>query len=163
MSRVFHVSFVVIVGLGLGCGTRAKISRVSSLPVEGKIVRSDANSIYVATHEGETPIPRSEVTKIDHPGNVAATIGVILSAYGVLNIMTGLPQCEEQGGAFCTGVFLPAAVGVGLMASGFSRWRRSRNAAAGPPAGPGVSVGIAPVATRSENGTFGGAVIMGSF
>jgi hypothetical protein len=39
-------------------------------------------------------------------------------AYGALNIAVGLPKCNDQvdnKAAYCTGVFLPAAIGAGLL------------------------------------------------
>lgn len=59
---------------------------------------------------------------------VAATIGGVVTAYGVANIAIGMPQCEKEGAAFCTGVFLPATVGVSLLTYGLGTYIGSTSA-----------------------------------
>ncbi|MCK6590291.1 MAG: hypothetical protein HUU21_28990 [Polyangiaceae bacterium] len=108
------------VGLGLlsGCGNSATIqSRFGS--VEGKIVGGDRENVYVEQASGFTrSVPKSDIVDVDHPGNVAATIGAVITGYGVTNIAVGMPQCEKEGAAFCTGVFLPATIGASLLTYG---------------------------------------------
>lgn len=113
-----------------GCGSTAIISkRGASAPIEATIKRSTSDMVYVETAGSEMGISRDEITDIDHPGNVAATIGGVLTGYGLVNIATGVPQCEREGAAFCTGVFLPAALGGSLLAYGLSVWLGSTSAA----------------------------------
>lgn len=113
-----------------GCGSTAVISkRGASAPIEATIKRSTSDMIYVETAGTEIGISRDEITDIDHPGNVAATIGGVLTGYGLVNIATGVPQCEREGAAFCTGVFLPATIGGSLLAYGLSVWLGSTSAA----------------------------------
>jgi hypothetical protein len=116
-----------------GCSTTATISRANGRQLEGKIIGSNASAIIVET-EGDSTlnIPRSEITDIDHPGNASAVVGGFLGAYGVLNIATGASGCSEYGAAYCTGVFLPATLGVSMLIWGLTTWSNSTgNAAAG--------------------------------
>ena len=119
-----------------GCSTTATISRANGAQLEGKIIGSNSSAILVET-EGNSSlnIPRSEITDIDHPGNASAVVGGFLGAYGVLNIATGASGCSEYGAAYCTGVFLPATLGVSMLIWGLTTWSNSTgNASAGPAA-----------------------------
>lgn len=151
------------VGLGLlaGCGNSATIqARFGS--IEGRIVAGDKENVYVEQASGLTrTIPKSDIVDVDHPGNVAATIGGVVTAYGVANIAIGSPQCEKEGAAYCVGVFLPATLGVSLLTYGLGTYIGSTSAMnqtpersvlgslvvapthefAGLPKTPGVSVG----------------------
>lgn len=153
----------LVVGLSLltGCGTSATITRSFARPIDGKIIGGDHENIYIDGPSGSKTISRNEVTDVDHPGNVAAVFGGLVTAYGVANIVVGIPQCEKQGGAFCTGVFLPALIGFPVMTWGIATYAgsvSSLNSApeqsrqgrlvvlpthqfAGQPKTPGVSVG----------------------
>ncbi len=73
-------------------------------------------------------LERREILGVDHPGNVSAGIGAGLLGYGLINIAVALEQCELQGGAFCVGVFTPAAVGSAMLLEGMLRWSRSKAA-----------------------------------
>lgn len=105
-----------------GCSTTSTIWKVQGPPVEGDIVGGSPESIFVDTDVGrEYEIPKDDIARIDYPGNVHANIGLGLFIYGALNIFLGLPECRERTEhktAFCTGVFLPAALGTGLTAWG---------------------------------------------
>jgi hypothetical protein len=47
--------------------------------LEGEIENSDADSVYVRAENGALyRVPRAGVLHIDHPGNVALTIGIVL-------------------------------------------------------------------------------------
>ncbi|HMY20588.1 MAG TPA: hypothetical protein PKA58_29890, partial [Polyangium sp.] len=66
-----------------GCGHTATITRANAPDLEGEIQASDSQSIYVKTEGGTTmSVSRDMITDIDHPGNVAATIGGIVTGYG---------------------------------------------------------------------------------
>ena len=113
-------------GLGmllcLGCSTTSTIARIHEGPIEGDIVGSSADSIFVARDDGgECEIKRDDISSIDYPGNVHRNVGIGVGLYGALNIAVGMPKCEERTdnkAAFCTGVFIPAAIGLGLIAWG---------------------------------------------
>lgn len=123
ISSLFLCSSLAVV-LG-GCGTTATVSRVNAPAMEGRIVSSDQRAIYVQTAGDTFPIARDEISDIDHPGNVAATIGAIVTGYGIANIAVGAENCDRQGAAYCTGVFLPAAIGLPIMAYGLGTWINS--------------------------------------
>lgn len=125
ISSVFLCSVAVFLG---GCGTTATISRINAPAMEGRIVSSDQRSIYVQTAGDTFPIARDEISDIDHPGNVAATIGAVVTGYGIANIALGAEDCDRGGAAYCTGVFLPAAIGAPIMAYGLVTWLKSVSA-----------------------------------
>ncbi|HTQ02753.1 MAG TPA: hypothetical protein VMI54_02810 [Polyangiaceae bacterium] len=108
--------------LTFGCSTTSTITRINEAPVEGDIVGGSPDSIFVRGDNGrEYEIPRDDVSDIDYPGNVHTNVGVGVLAYGVLNIAVGMPKCNRQTdnqAAYCTGVFLPAAIGAGLIVWG---------------------------------------------
>jgi len=115
------------VGLGLlcaACSTTSTIARIHEGPIEGDIVGGSSESIFVARDSGgECEIKRDDVSSIDYPGNVHRNAGVAVALYGALNIAVGLPECNERTehkAAFCTGVFVPAAIGLGLIAWGIA-------------------------------------------
>jgi hypothetical protein len=114
-----------------GCGTSAVITTRSGTPYDAKIGGGDSDAIYVKGPRGPERVSRSEIVDIDHPGNVAATIGGIVTAYGVANIAVGAPLCGDQGPAFCVGVFTPALIGVAVMGWGLSVYDASVTAASG--------------------------------
>jgi hypothetical protein len=103
----------------LGCSTTSTIARVNGPPIEGDIVGGSRETIFVRSDDDrEFEIPREEISSVDYPGNVHANVGAGVLAYGVLNIAVGLPKCNEQTdskAAYCTGVFLPAAIGAGMI------------------------------------------------
>jgi hypothetical protein len=121
-------SLALVLVASVGCGSSAIIERRDYSLVEGEIVGSSHYSVFVDTDHGEVAVPRSQISDIDHPGNVAATIGLILTSYGVLNIAIGAPKCDKEGAAFCTGVFAPAAIGLPVAIYGFAIWGASRKA-----------------------------------
>lgn len=112
--------------LFLNCGSTASIKKTDGTEISGRIIAGDDENIYIKTLAGQVPIKKSEISDIDHPGNGLAVTGGIITAYGILNIAVGVPQCEEEGGAFCLGVFTPAGIGIPMFANGFSIWNRSK-------------------------------------
>jgi hypothetical protein len=124
-----------------GCSTTATITLSSGDQFEAKILGSEQDKLIVKTAEGaEVPIARSEITDIDHPGNAAAAVGGVLSAYGALNIAAGIPKCSEELGASCPFIFVPAAAGASMLIWGLVTWAESSHAAAGnsPPQNSGA-------------------------
>ena len=115
----------LVVGMlvvGAGCSTTSTVSRISGPSVEGDIVGGSPDEIFVSNNAGgDFAIPRSDISEIDYPGNVHTLVGGIVAGYGVLNIVAGLDNCQHEHdnqGAVCTGVFLPAAIGVAMMTWG---------------------------------------------
>jgi hypothetical protein len=97
------------------CSTTATISRTRGRPIDARIVGADRDSVYVRGYRGALPIPHSEISDIDHPGDTAMAFGSVIAGYGVFNIAVGAPRCEDEGAAFCTGVFTPAVLGLGML------------------------------------------------
>jgi hypothetical protein len=143
----------------IGCGTTATITRVNGPQIEAKIVGGDETKLYVQNSSAgdSTSIARNDVTDIDHPGNVAALIGGVVSAYGVVNVVAGAPQCERKGAAYCTGVFLPAAIGLPIMMYGLYNWMDSTSAAKPNHGKATASVSVLPVASLQKKNEFFGA------
>jgi hypothetical protein len=119
-TKWFAVGFMLLTG----CGTTATITRRDGGSIDAKIIGGDRDNIYV-DGQGYSVIPRSEVEDIDHPGNVAATIGGVVTGYGIANIAIGVPNCEKMGPAYCVGVFTPAAVGLPIMLWGIGTYAGS--------------------------------------
>lgn len=142
--------------LAIGCGTTATITRPGTSPVEAKIMASDSQNIYVENAGGTTTIARDSITDIDHPGNVAATIGAIVTGYGIANIATGAPNCEREGAAYCTGVFLPALIGAPIMAWGIATYASSVSSAGSRNQKTEPSVAIVPVVSTDKKNEYVG-------
>ncbi|NMO13516.1 hypothetical protein HPC49_09780 [Pyxidicoccus fallax] len=118
-----------------GCSTTATISLINGGRVEAKIQHGTKDALVLKTVAGvEVPVPRLEISDIDHPGNGDAVLGGLLSAYGALNIATNFETCRELRGdartPYCIGTFLPASVGVPMLIWGLTTWVSSRLAAA---------------------------------
>lgn len=105
--------------LTFGCSTTSTIARVNGPPIEGNIVGGSPETIFVRSDDDrEFEVKRDDISSIDYPGNVHAAIGGGVLGYGALNIAVGMPKCSEQTdgkAAYCTGVFLPAAIGLGMI------------------------------------------------
>ena len=124
----------VLFAFSAACGTTSTITRNDGVMVEAKVLRSDPDSIYVRTPGGtERALARADIADIDHPGNVVAVLGTLLGAYGAYNIKVGSPLCEQNGAAFCMGVFTPAIAGVLMLFYGLAVYQRSSVAAAWTP------------------------------
>jgi hypothetical protein len=114
--------FAVGLVLLTGCGTTATINTRSESPFDGTIIGGNSEEVRVHVQNHVRTIPRNQIEDIDHPGNVAATIGGVVTGYGIVNIAIGAPECDRQGPAFCMGVFIPAAVGLPLMIWGITTY-----------------------------------------
>jgi hypothetical protein len=127
-----RASGVFVLSAALACSTTASIHRTHAAPIEGSIQGGGEDYITVFTKQGEQQdIRRGEIKEIDHPGNVHALIGGIVLGYGAINVAANWSECrerEQQQVAFCTGTFLPAAVGAGLLIWGLGTWISSKSA-----------------------------------
>lgn len=117
-----------------GCSTTAKVSLVDGRRFDARIQRSDKEHVVVETKAGWlVPIPRSEIADIDHPGNVAAVAGLLVSAYGALAVAKGVGNCDKNPlgpEVGCASAFFPATVGVSMLIWGLTIWTGSTHAAA---------------------------------
>jgi hypothetical protein len=146
-----------IAAFGTGCGTTATITRPGLPEVEAKIQASDSQNIYVENAAGTTTIDRQSITDIDHPGNVAATIGAIVTGYGIANIALGAPDCDRGGAAYCFGVFLPAAIGAPIMGWGIATWLKSVQSAGPRKEKTEPSFAVVPVLSVDKKNEYVGA------
>lgn len=123
---------VVLLSLLCGCSTTATISRSNGTQLHGEIQRGDQDTLVIKTNEGNTlRLPKSEISSIDHPGNVAGAVGGFLMGYGLVNIAMGWSTCAERGGASCAATFAPAAIGLPIVLWGVKTWSDSTQAAEG--------------------------------
>ena len=119
----------------LGCGTSATITRNGGTAFDAKIVDSDAEFLHLESDEhGAGLIRRDVVREIDHPGNVAATIGSVLLGFGVAMIAGGVAMeaaCSSEDSVLCelkpvAFMIVPgsayAAVGLGTAIYGYVVW-----------------------------------------
>jgi hypothetical protein len=68
-----------------GCSTTATIHRVNGPAYEATILESDPTSLDVRGDDGRPyRVPRQQVSEIDHPGNVLATVGAALAGFAGL-------------------------------------------------------------------------------
>jgi hypothetical protein len=130
LRTLVPIAFAILAG----CGSSALISTKRGYFLEGRISGGDSNSVFVESQRADSPIaiPRSEIADIDHPGNVAATIGGILGGYGVANSVVAVPTCEQAVAykeACYVGTLLPLAVAIPMFIYGLVTWQRSRSAA----------------------------------
>lgn len=72
---------MLLVSALAGCSTSAIIQRTDGTTVEGPIVGGDHAVLLVADGAETLRIERSTIVDIDHPGNVALTLGVIATAF----------------------------------------------------------------------------------
>jgi hypothetical protein len=155
---------VIICAAGTAaCSSTASIRRHNGMQEEATVVGRTRAVLVVQNGEIERRIPNHTVAEIDHPGNVHALVGTLLLAYGVLNIAAGTPRCEQEGPAFCVGVFAPAAVGASMAVWGLTVWSRSRRAAADPEANRGPELSLAPWVSRTGPGYQGGGAFRLSY
>jgi hypothetical protein len=150
----------LIAALCTGCGTTATITRVNAPPVEAHIQGGDAENVYVEGGGAVKTIPRKDITDVDHPGDGAIVAGSILSAYGALNIAVGAPQCQEKGDAFCTGVFLPAAIGIPILIWGIATHASSVAALSTPVASNQARAMIVPIVPTDHTKPAGAGFVM---
>jgi hypothetical protein len=152
---------LVALGLVAGCGTTATIKRVDGSAVEARIVGGDDRKLYLEQDGEPLEVERRDVRDISHPGNAASIVGGILAGYGVINIAVGAPQCNDKGAAFCTGVFLPEAVGLPMLIWGIATHAASVSAAKTPPTEQ-AGIVVAPIVPMGP-GQPAGAGVVGRF
>jgi hypothetical protein len=157
---IYGASVLVLLG---GCTATIVRSPKDGGPIDGKIVGNSATKVYVLTPSGEEiGVPRAEIQEVDHPGNVIAIVGALLTVYGLYNISVGLPKCDEKGTAFCAGVLAPTVVGLPLMIGGLSVYVGSVSAAKGSaPSGLEARLYIVPVGGSEGQLARGAAVGIG--
>lgn len=155
--------FVIVCSLG-GCTTTATITRVNGRSTDAEITGIDRENVYVKTDSGSRPIPRKEITDIDHPGDTATVIGLILGVYGVANIAVGAKYCDSKGNVYCAGVFAPAAIGFPMAIWGIAVHTNSTNAMLHSPDWKTVAkLRVVPSVTTLDGKRAAGATIQADF
>ena len=101
-----------------GCSTTTILKYRNGYDWEGQVVGGDDEHVYIQGRHRVEAISREDIEDIDYPGNVVATIGVVVLAYGFASIAVGLGRCRQKDSSYCAGIFAPAAVGLGLWAYG---------------------------------------------
>lgn len=108
----------------------ATLYRHNAPDLEATIVDGDRDYVYVETDDDRVVrVARKQITEIDHPGNVDAVVGGVLTFVGGSLIAAG-SQSHNLGGdiAAVLGVIY-AVPGAILLAEGLYRWQRSSGAA----------------------------------
>ena len=79
-----------------GCSTTATIHRVNGPAYEATILRSDPTSLEIQGDDGRPyRVPREQVSDIDHPGNVLATVGAVLM--GIAGLTAYAAETDKSG------------------------------------------------------------------
>ena len=83
-----------------------------ALAAAGVIVNSNDETVEVQGESQNYEPLRANIADVDHPGNVLAAIGGVLTSYGLVNIFLGAPHCADReiGTSYCLGVFTPAVL-----------------------------------------------------
>lgn len=149
-----HLLAALLAPALVACSSAATLYRRDAPPVEGRIVHTDRAGVIVATDDGLLIVPREAITDIDHPGNVALTIGALtvgVSAVAIVGALDAHEQGERTGKPdYGTGAALVLSEGVILMVAGLLPllWGASTYVGstrrAGRAAEPSVSVHVAP-------------------
>jgi hypothetical protein len=117
-----------------GCSTTATIHRVNGPAYEAKIVQSDSTSLDVLGDDGQPyRVPREQVSEIDHPGNVLATIGAALVGFaGLITWAVATDNSQSQSGRRSAAIAVGTVYGLpGLLmaVAGGSIWMSSKDKA----------------------------------
>jgi hypothetical protein len=127
MTRSPTVASLLV--LTLGCSTTATIQRTNGPDNEATIEYSDGDTLYVRGSNGQLySLPRDTVADIDHPGNVALTVGAILATLAAVTIVSSRAEDRKDVTPFVAAIY--GAPAVALMASGGYCYLRSKDASA---------------------------------
>ncbi len=130
-----------------GCSTTATIHRVNGPAYEATIAQSEPTSLDVFGDDGRPyRVPREQVSEIDHPGNVLATVGAVLLGLAGLTASvaaTDRNTSDARGTAIAVGVIygLP---GLLMAVTGGSIWLSSKSKARALEEAPLPVVGAPP-------------------
>ncbi|MDX2013161.1 MAG: hypothetical protein SFW67_23400 [Myxococcaceae bacterium] len=117
-----------------GCTTTATFLTRSRGNVEARIVGGDRQRLLLQSEAGaELIVDRADVVDIDHPGNVVALLGGIVTFSGLTNVAVGALSCRSsfQSGSDCGFIIgmmsSVLALGAGMLTWGLWAWLTSRN------------------------------------
>jgi hypothetical protein len=165
-ERLLSATLVLVV-LSAACVTTATIKRDDGPPLRGTIVGGSKRSILIRDASGSGQrVLRANITEIEHPGTNAVLVGVAVLVVGLARIIFGVSQCGSNSVLYCASVFVPAPVGLGMIAWGSSVSSASQRAARNrsrddddpdeaperpipPPAPPEATAVVPPAATTT--------------
>ena len=129
-----------------GCSTTATVSLRNGQRFEAKIRRGTQDALVIKTGEGwEVPIPREEISNIDHPGNTFAVAGVLVGALGFLSLAKSEQACGMQTTFSEQTCFVisavPLTLGASMLAWGLTTWLGSTRAVRAVPPSSGSGTG----------------------
>lgn len=112
------------------CATTATVSTTHGV-YEGQIVSSNRRelTLHLGDETRDVKIAREDVGDIDHPGNVLAVIGGLVTAGGLADLLLFSPLCDV-GAGYCVGLATPIGVGLAMLIGGLMTWSASKAAAA---------------------------------
>jgi hypothetical protein len=145
MKRRQTIAAMLATLVMVSCSTTATITRWDGPDVEATIESSDAHALYVRGGNGQIyRLDRRQVGPIDHPGNVALTVGASLAALAAVT-MAAVPARQDWNSRAALGLMygLPA---VGLIGSGGYFYLRSTSAAREFDRAAGPAEAIVPLA-----------------
>lgn len=121
---IFLRGFLCAAMAHAGCGSSATIWRADGPTIEGEIAGSSDGVLQVRGYGGAIhEIDARQVRDIDHPGNVALVLGLVMTALGGLVLSTGDDNATTPAVAF---LLLP---GITSAVVGTHQYTRSRDAA----------------------------------
>jgi hypothetical protein len=132
---------VLFLAVTSGCTTTATIV-TTQRTLEARLEKGDAEHLPVVTEWGHREVLlRRDIRDVDHPGNVLAVVGGILTAMGVIDLSTFGPMCVRGtfgAGGVCATAAGMAIAGAPMFVWGLWTWLRSREAAEPPEDGVAV-------------------------
>jgi len=91
-TRTWPGLLVILMANATACSTTATVSRINGPDLDVHFAGSDRENIYVSTPAGPRPIPRRDVTDIDHPGDTVAILG---ASWPATACSTSLSACRS--------------------------------------------------------------------
>jgi hypothetical protein len=92
----------VLVALASGCGTSAKLRLRDGSVIKGKILRSDAERVWVdAIWVNGAVVDRRVIADVRHPGTDEMTTGAFLLGFAGAFTVLGLASSDSCGGIGC--------------------------------------------------------------
>lgn len=119
-----------------GCSSTSTLYRTNAPALEAEVIGGTRDAVLVDDGTRQFFLPRADVVQLDHAGSTHTVAGTGIAVYGGLNVITGLPVCSESSNfssesarsGFCAGLFIPLAVGAGMIVWGLVTKSRAQAA-----------------------------------